>query len=1038
MLDFIENAFITFLNMSITGSYVIIAIMIFRLFLKKAPKIFSYILWSFAGIRLICNFSFSAVFSIFNLFSVPAETSKISGATVNSYVPEDIGLLPVPKISTGINAADTLINPVLPKADVTSSINPMQVITAIASIVWIIGITAMIIYGIVSFVKTYKKTEFSTKFSDNVYECDKIKSPFVFGIFRPKIYVPCGMDETQRNYVILHENNHIKRLDHIIKLISFAILTLHWYNPFVWLGYSLMIRDMEMSCDEKVLKNLNENEKKNYGFTLVSVGSSRKFAASVPLSFGENVVEERIVNILKFKKSKIAVIVLCVIVCTALAAVCLTNSKAENDEYDDLEQKIEAYIEMNYPDRVAAAEIVTLTEDNKAYCRIQYTDFDFSYSSYLDGTTEKEIEMFTHRVNEAVESGYFLTENGLSVPVMAEVQFDKNTEIASIEGLPENAPVDMGDEAEYTEIIWQELAKNAQEKFENAYGGKYNIKNIEFSAPDSITHLEAVDFEIVDYIGSPVVIMKAKNTMQVMNTVQIPYYRIDGDFNVRTAENASDSYGITIERKDGKFHGNSMYMIEGGSDKEYLCIYELAPYLDTIEKDKTYFIDLNVENPFGEKAEASIRFTVKSDKIYDKKVSLDYDDVYDGFYAEITEKIVAPVSGWIAQGYSNPTNYVLSEEDIEAIENAYNGTVFTQKYDSEKEILYDEVFCVQIKADSGIHSIIVVSADTILSADYSKQLYKANDEVLCRTISEIFYQKQKEAIESTTAAPDLPDDYIPQTKPPKNPDEYTKQTELYTGVTQYLPVSDPVDIKPYYAISDIMPYLAEYRIDVELLGIVCETSYSGGPYLVLTTVNNSDNEYYVKNHNNTAEVSGFTLERKTDNQWTEINHPVNDTDNTTTVMNKNCLFSVFLKIPELENGFYKVTLPIYENNEKADELIVEFSVTKYTKQAPAGSEIDKYKSVVIDTGASGNKYVVTQISSKHKSEIVNTYNNFTLNHASRPDYTTNYFYVEITDDNGMLHAFFVFSDGTIYQNNTYFKPANGKEMYNLVRQCIAI
>ena len=236
MIDFIENTFITFLNMSITGSYVILAIILFRLFLKKAPKTFSYCLWLIAGIRLLCNFSFSTVFSIFNLLSVPIEKAPIGGITVNSYIPEDIGLLPVPKISTGINTADNIINPVLPEASVTQSINPMQIVVAIASIIWIIGITVMIVYGIVSFIKVHKNTEFATKLRDNVYECEKIKSPFVSGIIRPKIFLPCGMDEMQKEFVILHEKNHIRRLDHIIKLISFAVLVLHWYNPLVWLG----------------------------------------------------------------------------------------------------------------------------------------------------------------------------------------------------------------------------------------------------------------------------------------------------------------------------------------------------------------------------------------------------------------------------------------------------------------------------------------------------------------------------------------------------------------------------------------------------------------------------------------------------------------------------------------------------------------------------------------------------------------------------------------------------------------------------------
>lgn len=1037
MLDFLEQTFINFLNMSITGSYIIVAIMLVRLLLKKAPKIFSYALWSVAGFRLLCKFSFSSVLSIFNLFSVPSDTTTVNGATVNGYVPNDIGTMPVPKISTGIPAADTIINPILPEANVTASVNPMQIVITGASVIWITGMIAMAVYGIVSLIKVHKSIEFATRLDNNVYECETVKSPFVFGVIRPKIYLPCGMEEKQKEYVILHEKNHIKRFDHIIKLISFAVLMLHWYNPLVWLGYSLMIRDMEMSCDERVLKKLSEDDKKIYGLTLVSVGSSKKFAAAAPLSFGENVIEERIVNILKYRKTKIALIIICIIACIAFAVVCLTNAKAEKDDYAELEKKIEAYIERNNPDRVSAAEIVTITLDNKAYCRINDAYFDFSYSSYLNGKTEKEIEMFRAQVDKAIESGYFLTEDGFLSPVMAEVHFDENMEVIHIEGLPNGAPVDMGDDVEYTETMWQSLAENAEQKLENSYGGKYNIKSAELIGSDKLNNLKVIDFEVVEYLGSPVLLMETTNNLSVMNTVQIPYYRIGSDFGVRVLTEGSEAEGEQLKRKDGKYHENSMYIIEGGSGKEYLCIYELAPYLDTLEKNKTYFIDLDVETPFGENIDASIEFSVTSDKTYNKRASLTYDSISEGFYAETTEKIGTPLSGWISQGYSNPITYTLSEEDLEEIGNAFNQTNFKEKYDYSREILYDELFCVQIKAkDSGIHSIIVVSDNTVMSADYSKRLYETNNDILCRTIAEIFYEKQKDAVETTTAAPELPDDYVPQTKPPKNPDDYTKQPDLYTGVTQYISVSEPVDIKPYFAISDIKPYLAENRIDVELIGIVYETSYSGGPYLLLTMVNNSDNEYYVKNYNNTMEINSFKLERKFDEQWLELKKKYNHNDNTTAQLHKNTFISALLTVSELENGFYRITLPIYENNEKTDELVVEFSVTKYIKQAPAGSKIGKYTSITVDTGASGMKYIVTQIPSEDKAKIVENYNSFRLNAASRPDSSTGYYYVEITDNKGMLHAFFIFADGTVYQNGTYFKPENGKKMYQLINDII--
>lgn len=1038
MLDFIEQTFINFLNMSITGSYIIVAIMLVRLLLKKAPKIFSYALWAVAGFRLLCKFSFSSVLSIFNLFSVPSQTTSVNGATVNGYIPDDIGTMPIPEISTGITAADTVINPVLPAANVTESVNPMQIIVTVASVLWIIGMIAMAVYGIVSLIKVQKSIEFATRLDGNVYECETVKSPFVFGVIKPKIYLPGGMDEKQREYVILHEKNHIRRFDHIIKLISFAVLMLHWYNPLVWLGYGLMIRDMEMSCDEKALKNLSEEDKKSYGLTLVSVGSSKKFAASAPLSFGENVVEERIVNILKFKKAKIALIIICIIACIAVAVVCLTNAEAEKDNYADFEKKIEAYIEKNNPDRVSAAEIVTITLDNKAYCWINDAYFDFSYSSYLNGKTEKEIEIFRTQVDEAIETGLALTEDGFLTPIMGEVHFNDNMEVIHIEGLPYEAPVDMGDKIEYTEKLWKELAENAEEKLENAYGGKYNIKSAELIGSDKLNYLQAIEFEIVEYLGSPVLLMETTNNLSVMNTVQIPYYRIDSNFEVRILPEGSEAEGVRLEQKDGKYHENSMYLIEGGSGKEYLCIYELAPYLDTLEKNKTYFIDIDVETPFGENVDASIEFRVTSDKTYNKKASLDYNDISDGFYAETTEKMGTPISGWITQGYSNPATFTLTEDELEEIRNAYNQTTFKEKADQHSEINLEEAFCVQLKAkNSGTHSIIAVSENTVVSADYSKRRYETNNDILCRTIAEMYYEKQSQASESSTATPTLPEGYVPQTKPPRQPDTSARQPNLYTGVyTTQAPTS--TEPKPYYALSNIKSYSTGSLSDILFWGIKYTSAYTNGPYFLMTLINESSNEYYVKHQNNTSVTNGYTLERLIDGQWQEYSDTKIDLDTDTSILYQNTLSSILLPVSNLENGQYRLSLPIYENNEKAGDMTVEFAVTKYMAQeAPAGSKIENVTSFTITPGYSGVEHVLTNILQEDKAKVIQFYNSFEVIPAERPSGMVSFVDVEITDSKGNLHAFAVYVDGTVYQNGTYFKPTHGKLLFEHLYSIIA-
>lgn len=1042
MLDFIEQTFISFLNMSITGSYIIVAIMLVRLLLKKAPKIFSYCLWAVAGFRLLCKFSFSSVLSIFNLFSVPSDTASVNGATVNGYIPDDIGTMPVPEISTGITAADAVINPVLPAANITESVNPMQIIVTVASIIWIVGMIAMAVYGVVSFIKVYKNVEFATKLDGNVFECESIKSPFVFGVIKPKIYLPCGMDEKQREYVIIHEKNHIKRLDHIIKLIAFAVLILHWYNPLVWFGYSLMIRDMEMSCDERVLKKLSEEEKKIYGLTLVSVGSSRRFAASAPLSFGENVVEERIVNILKFKKTKIIIAVICVILCVAVAAVCLTNAETEKDEYGELEAKIEAYIERDDTQCVASAEVVSVA-DNKAYCWLTFGHFDYTYSSYLNGETENELTELKNLINSTFESGTALDLQSVETTVPIEVHFSDDMEVLNIESITGDAPVDMGDQFEYSEKLWNEIADKAAEKYENAYGGKYNLKNINLINAEKLSNLYVIDYELVEYLGNPVMVMKVTNTMKSANTLQIPYYRIDSDFTVRALTEGSEAEGIQLERNDNTYAENSMYIIEGGSasGKEYLCIYELAPYIDTLNKNQIYFIDISVETPYGEKVDASIEFQVSSDKIFDRKPSLKYDDLASGFAVDITEKIGTPVYGWITQGYSNPINYPLTEDELKEIKNIFNKTKLTEKADQLESLNTEDAFCVQIRDDdSKIHSFMAVSLDCIADANMSNRRYTPNNAELYKTVADIYVEKQRQACESTTAAPTLPEGYVPQTKPPiqayttaRQPNTgITRQPDLFTGVhaTQ---AAATAEAKPYYAISDINSYATGRLSNIKFWGIKYTSAYTGGPYFLMTLINESGNEYYVKHQNNTSVTNGYTLERLEGGQWKTYNDTSVDLDTDTSKLYQNTISSLLLPVSELKNGNYRLSLPIYESNEKAGNVTVEFAVTKYmAKEAPAGSKIENATSFTVTPRYSGVEHTLTNISEEDKAKIVEYYNSFEVIPAERPSSSLSYVYIEITDSQGNLHSFSVAIDGTVYQNGTYFKPQNGKLMFELL------
>jgi len=290
-----DKLFLVILNMSLTGVFVIAAICIARLPLKKAPKLISYCLWAVAGFRLVFPFSIE---SFFSLIPFKAQT-----------IPPDIAMQPIPRIDSGIPFVNNVVSSVLPAATPATSDNPLQIWTAIGTWVWIIGVVVMFIYGMVSFIILKRKMSKATHVEANICEAANIKSPFVLGVFKPRIYLPIGLSEQERSYIILHEQTHIKRCDHIIKFVAYIVLCLHWFNPLVWVAFLLMGVDMEMSCDERVLKEMGSETKKDYSLSLLSLATERRFVGGNPLAFGEGGIKERVKNVLKFKQPSMAILI---------------------------------------------------------------------------------------------------------------------------------------------------------------------------------------------------------------------------------------------------------------------------------------------------------------------------------------------------------------------------------------------------------------------------------------------------------------------------------------------------------------------------------------------------------------------------------------------------------------------------------------------------------------------------------------------------------------------------------------------------------
>mgnify|MGYP001409918188 CR=1 FL=1 len=325
-----DALFLTVLNMSLTASYVIIFVIVIRLFLKKFPKVYSYALWFAVLFRLICPFSFDSIFSL-----IPK----------NVNIPQDIVYSPKPEINSGIIIIDSAVNNVLPPpVNSAASVNPMQIWIAIGEAVWLIGIAILLVYSVFTTVKLYRKLRNAKHMEDNIYIVNEFKTPFVFGIVNPKIYLPDHLSENEKSYVLLHEQTHIKRLDFIVKLIFFIFACIHWFNPIVWISFYLMGEDMELSCDEKVVKQMGSSIKKEYSSSLLTMSTGRRILGGSPIAFGENNTEGRIKNILNYKKPKLWVIVLLIIIVTAVGVGLMTNPK--NDQF----------VSENMPKEISSAE----------------------------------------------------------------------------------------------------------------------------------------------------------------------------------------------------------------------------------------------------------------------------------------------------------------------------------------------------------------------------------------------------------------------------------------------------------------------------------------------------------------------------------------------------------------------------------------------------------------------------------------------------------------------------------------------------------
>ena len=400
MIEFVmHRLFPTICNMSLTASVVIVAVLLVRLLLRRAPKVFSYALWAVVLFRLICPVSVTSAVSLMGAVGAPVQ-ERTQRTSAVEYVPADIARSSGPPTVTTLPqetlpAINSLAESTVPAAvtapEPTAALplsGPMVVLTG----AWLAGMALLLAYSAVSMLRLRRRLVGAVLLADNIYLADHIPSPFVMGLFRPKIYLPSTLKETERGYILRHEQYHIRRRDYLVKFLAFLALCVHWFNPLVWVAFVLAGKDMEMSCDEAVVKELGEDIRADYSASLLSLATGHRIVAGMPLAFGEGDTGGRIRNLLKWKRPRPWVMAVCAVVCVGLIALCAANPKGSGTPTEDPPAgqtetgqwlSVEAYVQH-----------VMLSQTEAQYCT-ENADGTVSGQPHTAAVTDRKLEYLT-------------------------------------------------------------------------------------------------------------------------------------------------------------------------------------------------------------------------------------------------------------------------------------------------------------------------------------------------------------------------------------------------------------------------------------------------------------------------------------------------------------------------------------------------------------------------------------------------------------------------------------------------------------------
>ncbi len=415
-----NELFLKILNMSISASWLVLAVLLFRLVLKKAPKWINVVLWGIVAFRLICPFTIESPISLIPdsvgngelvsewMDDYIGEVSIIHDNSINYDAAVAAGREPISDGNGGyyvvtkndqLGAPPTIENTVVP----------------VLMTIWVIGVALLLLYTIISYLHLQQKVKTAIPLQAKIYQSENVCSPFVLGIIKPKIYLPFDMGKENLNHVIAHEQAHIRRKDHWWKPLGFLLLAVHWFNPLMWLAYVLLCRDIELACDEKVIKELGNEQRADYTQALLACSVKRRMIAACPLAFGEVGVKERVKSVMNYKKPAFWIIIVAIITCIVLSICFLTNP--ERSHSFSMEGKNVSDVE---PQRIIEniSDILKLDEDASSL-HINANNFSIHLTSDFD-FVDSEAILFFYTENQRTysaqlrlfidEGEYFVTE----------------------------------------------------------------------------------------------------------------------------------------------------------------------------------------------------------------------------------------------------------------------------------------------------------------------------------------------------------------------------------------------------------------------------------------------------------------------------------------------------------------------------------------------------------------------------------------------------------------------------------------------------